>query len=78
MQIVKMFDWFEEIQPYLNTLNTSYGLRDLEYNIENYTAVPFWVHKDIDHCTPFQNAVTDYLLNQGCKENEIVYFWINW
>lgn len=77
MKIVKMFDWFKEIQPYLDTLDIKYDLSDLEEGIGNDTAVQFWVEKS-EHNSDFENALADYFLSQGCKKDEIIYIWICW
>jgi len=77
MKMVKMFDWSEDIQPYLNTLNAGYDLCDLEEGIGNDTAVSFWVEKS-EYNSDFRNALTDYFLNHGCEQGETVYIWVCW
>lgn len=77
MKMVKMFDWFEDIQPYLNTLNIEYDLCDLEEGIGNDTAIHFWVTKD-KYNSDFRNILADYFLSQDCKEGETVYIWVCW
>lgn len=77
MKMVKMFDWFREIEPYLNTLDIEYDLCDLGECIGNDIAVPFWVEKS-ENNSDFENTLADYFLNQGCKEGETVYIWICW
>ena len=77
MEMVKMFDWFEEIQPYLNTLDIAYDLCDLGECISNDSAVSFHVTIDKDD-NDFYRILTRYFLNHGCKEGETVYIWISW
>ena len=72
MQIVKMFDWYDDIQPYLNTLDIQYDLHDLGECIRKGTAIPFWVCKD-EFETDFENILVEYFLSQGCKQDEKVY-----
>jgi hypothetical protein len=78
MKMVKMFDWYKEIQSYLDTLDTKYNLSDLAdlgEDIKNDTAIRFWIEK---HDDDFENTLVKYFLSQGCKEDEIVYIWISW
>lgn len=78
MKIVKMFDWYEDIVPYLDEkLLDEYDLEDLEECPTNDTAIRYLVEKS-EYNTDFETTLAEYFLSQGCKEDEHVYIWISW
>ncbi len=82
MKMVKMFDWFEDIHPYLDTLNIGYDLFRIDdllgECVGNDTACSFLVSKNGYGHDSIHNILVDYFLSQGCKKDETVYIWICW
>ena len=74
MKLCKVFD-YQEIEQDLN-IDFLEFLSDNYWNFSNDIAIHWWIAAE-EH-EGLRKQIDEYLISQGCKEDEIVYIWISW